>query len=1443
MKFFYYLFTIALIGWVSKPSFSQCPIPNACTPGNATNAQAALFGGGIFQVKIGPTFINNSSGATEGYQDFCSLGATTVSLGSPIQIVVRTGNTFSENLRIFVDINNDQSFTASTELLFSSNNAKVHTANITIPSGVTGQQIKLRISSDLITAANLPGPCTTPEYSQVEDYAIILQENVTPPIAAFTVSDTLTCSGNVTFTDQSINNPTSWTWEFGDGQSSNLQNPVHQYALPGLFSVKLKVSSPNGVDSLIKLNLVRYNDSVPVAAVCQPITINHCCGYGISRVKIHTLDNTSGLGSYENYSCTKRVSLLQGRAYPVLVGTNPNQNQDTRIWIDYNSNGIYESNEVVFEALNARNPEGSVLISNDTSVKLNRPLRMRVISEFAGGPFGPCTSLDKGQCEDYTVYINANTQAPIASFQISSSDFCQPTFSFSSTSTNVISLYHWFFGDGTDSITLIPNITHTYSNTGSYDVKLLVAGPYGVDSITTPKAVNYFGAPAAACTLNTQAGGPQLGTGIKEVRFGSILKQSGNSSEGYQNYSCSDQTSVLKGQSVTLTIKNSGEQPEKVRVWIDWNANGTFATDEQVMFSQADTVHSIVLTIPSTATENTTLRMRVASNFQNAGGINSCGNIQLGQAEDYGVVVLTNTSKPKALFSTSNPISCSGIVQFTDSSLNLPDSYLWDFGDGTTSSEPSPLHNYAAAGTYTIKLIATNAFGSDTLIRPNYIQVTQVTGMVPSSCAPVILGFCCQYGISQVNFAGINQSSGNAAEGNRDFTCGTIGSAIVGTSIPITITNSGTNPENVGVWIDWNNDGSFSDNELAFSSNASTNHGGTIAIPGNAAAGLGLRVRVVSDFANGNLSGACSPLQFGQAEDYQIILQGNSQPPIALFAANEVLTCSGTISFSDTSFNAPTAWKWYFGDGDSSSLRNPTHTYSNPGQYTVTLRVSNANGGDTLSKINYVQVVDNLNLKPAPCQPSTVNTVNNQGVGIRSVTLNTISRISPTAPTENYVDASCSDRTELIVGQSYTITVLTNTNFPESCRAWIDWNNNGNFEDPSERILNTTNSTSHTGLVSIPANARLDTALRFRVISDFGGGGPGGGNIQPCNNPNFGQVEDYAVVVKQNSSAPISQISSVSQQSCNGYIQFRDSSSFVPTSWFWDFGDGMTDTVQNPTHQYLNTGFYTVKLKVANNFGVDSVTIEDYVFIAALYGPKPASCINSVVSPGVASGITRVRFGSIDRTSGLSAADGGYQDYTCSDTTSILVLTSNQTNPIIVNSSAGNNRENCRAFIDFNNNGIFENTEAILNSSNNNVHSANPVFTALQCAGVPVRMRIITDSRFNQITNACYNPASGQVEDYSVRLIWAVGNQEILGNSGILIYPNPGTGKFHVSSSFSTLNSWKLLDMNGREVAKGDWADYAQNESINLENSQNGIYQLRIETGRGPQVHRLVIQK
>ena len=74
-------------------------------------------------------------------------------------------------------------------------------------------------------------------------------------------------------------------------------------------------------------------------------------------------------------------------------------------------------------------------------------------------------------------------------------------------------------------------------------------------------------------------------------------------------------------------------------------------------------------------------------------------------------------------------------------------------------------------------------------------------------------------------------------------------------------------------------------------------------------------------------------------------------------------------------------------------------------------------------------------------------------------------------------------------------------------------------------------------------------------------------------------------------------------------------------------------------------------------------------------------------------------------------------------------------------------------FIDYNNDGILEDIEQVLNSQNNTVHTTVVTPSVFQCLGVPVRMRVITDNRFNQIYNACYNPAQGQVEDYSVKII------------------------------------------------------------------------------------------
>ncbi len=60
-------------------------------------------------------------------------------------------------------------------------------------------------------------------------------------------------------------------------------------------------------------------------------------------------------------------------------------------------------------------------------------------------------------------------------------------------------------------------------------------------------------------------------------------------------------------------------------------------------------------------------------------------------------------------------------------------------------------------------------------------------------------------------------------------------------------------------------------------------------------------------------------------------------------------------------------------------------------------------------------------------------------------------------------------------------------------------------------------------------------------------------------------------------------------------VTFTDSSTNSPTSWAWDFGDGSTSTVQNPSHSYTNADVYTVRLKATNSYGNNTKTQVNYI--------------------------------------------------------------------------------------------------------------------------------------------------------------------------------------------------------------------------------------------------------
>ncbi|WP_156161174.1 DUF3344 domain-containing protein, partial [Methanosarcina sp. 2.H.T.1A.6] len=75
-------------------------------------------------------------------------------------------------------------------------------------------------------------------------------------------------------------------------------------------------------------------------------------------------------------------------------------------------------------------------------------------------------------------------------------------------------------------------------------------------------------------------------------------------------------------------------------------------------------------------------------------------------------------------------------VNFTDKSTGSPTSWSWDFGDGATVTEQNPPHTYENAGNYTVSLTVSNAGGSDSEVKKDYIIVS--TQEIPDTTNPVI---------------------------------------------------------------------------------------------------------------------------------------------------------------------------------------------------------------------------------------------------------------------------------------------------------------------------------------------------------------------------------------------------------------------------------------------------------------------------------------------------------------------------------------------------------------------------------------------------------------------------------------------------------------------------------------------------------------------------------
>ena len=197
--------------------------------------------------------------------------------------------------------------------------------------------------------------------------------------------------------------------------------------------------------------------------------------------------------------------------------------------------------------------------------------------------------------------------------------------------------------------------------------------------------------------------------------------------------------------------------------------------------------------------------------------------------------LLDINAPPISDFSVNSNVSCDGTVIFNDLSSNYPTSWFWDFGDGATSNLQNPSHNYGSSGSYDVQLISYNAFGSDTTIFPNFIQVNIINNIIPATCSPLTISNPNQsanFGITNFNFGSISKASSGGDEGYSDFTCDS-SEFTVGKFYQLSAVHSSPIDQNFSAWVDYNNNGTFEVPSEQITSNissdsTSTNKYGTI---------------------------------------------------------------------------------------------------------------------------------------------------------------------------------------------------------------------------------------------------------------------------------------------------------------------------------------------------------------------------------------------------------------------------------------------------------------------------------------------------------------------------------------------------------------------------------------------------------------------------------------
>ena len=704
---------------------------------------------------------------------------------------------------------------------------------------------------------------------------------------------------------------------------------------------------------------------------------------------------------------------------------------------------------------------------------------------------------------------------------------------------------------------------------------------------------------------------------ITNVTFAGINNNSASSIGGLDYESFCLTGSVIQGSATNaISVKGNtnGNYTNYIRVYIDWDHNGVFGNTANEIYDLGTIINSTGIdaaaltgniVVPATAIIGVT-RMRTMKNL-NTYPTGPCQTgTGYGQAEDYSVNVvapsscITPLSQPTALSLTANGNTITG--SFTRASP-AADNYLILIN--TTGVAPTPANGttYAigdtvGSGNIVADIDNNNTFSATGLsqLQKYYIfvfsynslcsggPIYNISAPLAGNTTTLTATYCTPTGnlnctandlISNVTINTLNNTSTCGTGGYTNYAAtGTQTTSLTkGTSYNFSLkVGTGSGTHGAGVWIDFNQNGVFTDAGEYFlvSNTIAANSTTTISIPiplGAAAGTTRMRVRYAYATAITSASGlSCTMLgTYGETEDYTISIINASvcatptaQPTVLILTptgnsiggsftyanpiANNYLVTISTVNTAPTPVNATT---YNIGDVIGSSKVvdiDNNNTFLAIGltpSTTYYIHVFSYNSLCTGGPLYYTTTPLNGTsatlVASSYCVPSVSTSTwanydyisNVSFVGTLNDTSNNSTYSTSPLGFQDYTGLA----SKPIQAQGEGVNIFVQAKNTSYMKAWVDWNRDGTYADPGEIVYNTGGIATYSTTFgfAIPNSAVLgDYRVRIRINSRDTKN-PVDSNstptFGPCANINYGgETEDYLFTVVASCSALVTSV-------------------------------------------------------------------------------------------------------------------------------------------------------------------------------------------------------------------------------------------------------------------------------------------------------------------------------